>query len=158
MSGLREAFDQIVADVPVYGDLEEAIEQVARERRHRYGAVVGLAAAAAALVVIAGIVAVSRATDAAPPVSPSPTPSPTAVKSQSPQTGLTPRSTRRTGPDGMSRTPWTRLGRRGSRSRPITSTRRESISTLETGGAAPPSTCSPGGTRVPCTPSADASG
>jgi hypothetical protein len=86
MSGLREAFDQIVADVPVYGDLEEAIEQVARERRHRYGAVVGLAAAAAALVVIAGIVAVSRATDAAPPVSPSPTPSPTAVKSQSPQT------------------------------------------------------------------------
>ena len=89
MSGLREAFDQIVADVPVYGDLDRAIEQADRERRHRYAAVFGLAAAVVVLVVIAGIVAVSGGTDTAPPISPSPTPvtpSPTAVKMQSPQT------------------------------------------------------------------------
>ena len=86
MSGLHEAFDQIVADVPVYGDLDQAIEQADRERRHRYTTVVGLAAAAVVLAVIAGIVAVSGRTDTAPPISPSPTPSPTAVKSQSPQT------------------------------------------------------------------------
>jgi hypothetical protein len=73
MSGLREAFDQIVADVPVYGDLDRAIEQADRERRHRYGAVAGLTAAAAVLAVIAGIVAVSHDTDTAPPISPSPT-------------------------------------------------------------------------------------
>ena len=47
MSGLHEAFDEIVADVPVYGDLDKAIEQADRERRHRYGVVAGLAAAAA---------------------------------------------------------------------------------------------------------------
>ena len=89
MSALREAFDQIVADVPVYGDLDQAIEQATRERRHRYGAVAGLAAAVAVLVVIAGIVTVARDTDTAPPISPSPTPDapgPTPPKSQSPQT------------------------------------------------------------------------
>ena len=84
MSGLHEAFDEIVADVPVYGDLDRAIEQADQERRHRYGMVAGLAAAAAVLVVIAGIVAVSRDTDTAPPVTPSPSPSPT--KSQGPDT------------------------------------------------------------------------
>jgi hypothetical protein len=84
MSGLREVFDQIVADVPVYGDLDQAIEQADRERRHRYGAVAGLTAAAAVLAVIAGIVAVSHDTDTAPPTSPSPTA--TVVKSQSPKT------------------------------------------------------------------------
>ena len=76
MSGLHEAFDEIVADVPVYGDLDRAIEQADRERRHRYGVVAGLAAAAAVLVVIAGIVAVSRDTNTAPPISPSPSPTP----------------------------------------------------------------------------------
>jgi len=89
MSGLHDAFDEIVADVPVYGDLDRAIEQADRERRHRNGLVAGLAAAAVVLVVIAGIVAVSRDTDTAPPISPSPTPvtpSPTPQKSQSPQT------------------------------------------------------------------------
>ena len=89
MSGLHEAFDQIVGDIPVYGDLDRAIEQADRERRHRYGVIAGLAAAAAVLVVIAGIVAVSHDTDTAPPISPSPTsvtPSPTLAKSQSPQT------------------------------------------------------------------------
>lgn len=88
MSGLREALDQIVADVPVYGDLDRAIDQAQRERRHRYG-VVGLAAAAAVLAALAGIVAVSGRTDAAPPISPSPTPvapSPTPTRSQSPLT------------------------------------------------------------------------
>ena len=89
MSGLHEAFDEIVADVPAYGDLDRAIEQADLERRHRNGLVVGLTAAAAVLVVIAGLVAVSRDTDTAPPVSPRPTPvtpSPTPSKSQSPQT------------------------------------------------------------------------
>jgi len=28
MSGLHDAFDEIIADVPVYGDLGRAIEQV----------------------------------------------------------------------------------------------------------------------------------
>ena len=84
MSGLRDAFDEIVAEVPEYGDLDRAIEQAERDQRHRHGLVAGLAAAAAVLVVIAGLVAVSRDTDTAPPVSP--TPSPTPTKSQSPET------------------------------------------------------------------------
>jgi hypothetical protein len=89
MSGLREAFDQIAADVPLYGNLDRAIEEAERDRRHRSDTVVGLAAAAAVLAVIAGIVAVSRDADTAPPVSPSPTPvspSPTPERSQSAQT------------------------------------------------------------------------
>ena len=89
MSGLHDALDEIVADVPVYGDLDRAIEEADRERRHRYGVVAALAAAAAVVVVIAGIVAVSRDTGTAPPVTPSPTPatpSPPPAKSQSPRT------------------------------------------------------------------------
>jgi hypothetical protein len=90
MSGLHDAFDEIVADVPVYGDLDRAIEQADRQRRHRNGVVAGLVAAATVVVVIAGLVAAaSRDTDTAPPVSPSPTPvspTPTPAKSQSPQT------------------------------------------------------------------------
>jgi hypothetical protein len=89
MSGLREAFDEIVADVPAYGDLDRAIAEVDRERRHRHGMVFGLVAAAAVLVLIAGIVAVSRDTDTAPPISPTPTPvtpTPTQAQSQSPET------------------------------------------------------------------------
>lgn len=87
MNSLHDAFDEIVAGVPVYGDLDRAIEQAERERRHQHGTVAAIAAAAAALVVIAGIVAVSRDTDTAPPVSPTPvTPSPTPPKSQSPPT------------------------------------------------------------------------
>jgi hypothetical protein len=103
MSGLREAFDQIVADVPVYGDLDQAIEQADRERRHRYGVIAGLTAAAAVLAVVAGVVAVSHDTDAAPPISPSPTavtPRPTVVKSQSPRTWAdTPVAASHDGPD-----------------------------------------------------------
>jgi hypothetical protein len=87
MSGLREAFDEIVADVPVYGDLDRAIEQAAREQRRRLGAIAGLAAAAAVLVVIAGLLAVSGDTDSAPPVSPTPTPSPTSGPTPSPTRG-----------------------------------------------------------------------
>lgn len=84
MSGLREAFDEIVADVPVYGDLDRAIEQAERERWRRYGVVAGLAAAAAVVAVIVGMLAVTRDTDTAPPISPSPSPTPT--KSQGPDT------------------------------------------------------------------------
>ena len=36
MSGLHEAFDEIVARVPVYGDLDGAIEQAEQERRRRF--------------------------------------------------------------------------------------------------------------------------
>ena len=57
MSGLREAFSELAADVPVYGDLERAIEQADRERRHRYGVVASLAAAAAIVAVIVGVFA-----------------------------------------------------------------------------------------------------
>jgi hypothetical protein len=89
MSGLHEVFDEIVADIPVYGDLDRAVEEAERGRRRRYGMLAGLVAAAAVLAVIGGVVAVSRDTDTAPPVSPSPTPdtpSPTPSKTQSPQT------------------------------------------------------------------------
>ena len=84
MSGLREAFDEIVADVPVYGDLDRAIARAERERRRRNRVVAGLAAAAAVGAVIIGMLAVARDTDTAPPISPSPSPTPS--KTQSPQT------------------------------------------------------------------------
>ena len=78
MSGLREAFDEIVADVPVYGDLDRAIEQADRERRRRNGAVAGLAAAAAVVAVIVGVLAVTRdGNDSPQPIGPSPTPTET---------------------------------------------------------------------------------
>jgi hypothetical protein len=78
MNGLHEAFDELVADVPVYGDLDRAIEQAEHERRHRYGMVAGLAAAAAVVAVIVGVLVVTRADDAAPePAVPSPTPTST---------------------------------------------------------------------------------
>jgi hypothetical protein len=77
MSGLREAFDEIVADVPVYGDLDRAIEQAEHERRRRYGVVAGLAAAAAVVAVIVGMLAVTRNTGSAPPVAPPVSPTPT---------------------------------------------------------------------------------
>jgi Tol biopolymer transport system component len=79
MSGLHEAFDEIVADVPTYGDLDRAIEQAERDRRHRYGLVAGLAAAAAVLVVIVGVLAVTRDDDGAPSPAPRPTLRPTPV-------------------------------------------------------------------------------
>lgn len=84
MSGLHEAFDQIVADVPVYGDLDRAIEQADGDQRRRYGVLAGLAAVVVLLVVIAGFVAVSRDAQTAPPIAPVPTP--TKSPSQSPQT------------------------------------------------------------------------
>jgi WD40 repeat protein len=75
MSGLREAFDEIVAEIPVYGDLDRAIEQADRERRHRYGVAAGVVAAAAVLAVIVGALLVTRGADNSPqPVGPSPTP------------------------------------------------------------------------------------
>lgn len=59
MSGLRAGLDQMVADNPVYGDLERAIQQADRERRRNVG--LGMAAAVAAvLVLIVGTLAVTR--------------------------------------------------------------------------------------------------
>lgn len=60
MSGLREAFDELVADVPVYGDLDRAIERADRERRRQRGLLAGLAAAAAVVAVVVGVLAVTR--------------------------------------------------------------------------------------------------
>lgn len=87
MSGLHEAFDDIVADVPVYGDLDRAVEQADRERRRRYGAVAGLAAAAVVVAVVVGVVATSRDANTSPePVSPvtTPTTTPSAEYSSTP--------------------------------------------------------------------------
>jgi len=87
MSGLHEKFDEIVEYVPMYGDLDRAIEQAERDRRHRYGVVAGLAAVAAVVVVIVGMLAVTRdGSDSHQPVRPVPTPTPTTRKSQSPHT------------------------------------------------------------------------
>jgi Tol biopolymer transport system component len=79
MSGLHRAFDQIAADVPIYGDLERALEQADRDRRRRYGLVGALAAAAAVVVLIAGVLLATRDDDGAPSPAPSPTPRPTPV-------------------------------------------------------------------------------
>ena len=90
MSGLHDAFDQIVADVPTYGDLDRAIEQAERERRRRHGAWVGLVAAAAASAAIVGALSITSDDDNSQrPINPSPptsTPSTTPTKSQSPRT------------------------------------------------------------------------
>lgn len=84
MSGLYEAFDEIVADVPVYGDLERAIEQAGREQRRRHGAIAGLAAAAAVAAVVVGVLATTRDVNSSPPpTGPSPTPTPTPTESTS---------------------------------------------------------------------------
>ena len=88
MSGLHEKFDEIVAGVPVYGDLDRAIEQAERERRRRYGAIAGLAAAAAVLAVIVGVLAVSRDGDnSQPPIGPVTTPSRRHPRRQRPPPG-----------------------------------------------------------------------
>ena len=80
MSGLREAFDELVADVPVYGDLDRALLQAERERRRRHGLVAGLAAAAAVVAVIVGVVATTRdGSDSQQPIEPS-TPTPTTTE------------------------------------------------------------------------------
>lgn len=90
MSGLREAFDEIVADVPVYGDLDRAVERAERERRHRFGVFAGVAAAAA--VVVVAVVAATgvlgggdQASPTVPPIS-SPSSSPTAEDYELPPT------------------------------------------------------------------------
>lgn len=75
MSSLREALDAIVADVPVYGDLDRAIQEVEGERRRRYGVIAGLVAAAAVVLVVVGVLAVTRAADGpSEPAGPSPAP------------------------------------------------------------------------------------
>lgn len=77
MSGLHQAFDDIVANVPVYGDLDRAIVRADRERRRRRGAIAGLAAAAAVVAVVVGMLAVSRDGNSAPqPIGPVTTPDP----------------------------------------------------------------------------------
>ncbi len=70
MSGLREAFDEIVADVPVYGDLDRAIERADHKRRRRAGMIAGLVAAAAVVAVIAGALAVTRDANTMAPIDP----------------------------------------------------------------------------------------
>jgi len=84
MSGLHDAFDEIVADVPVYGDIDRAIEQADLEQRRRYGLLAGLAAAAAIAAIIGVLTITDNGNRSEPPVGPSPSPTPD--KSQSPQT------------------------------------------------------------------------
>ena len=85
MSGLHEAFDEIVVDGPVYGDLDRAIEQADRERHRRYGVVASLAAAAAVVAVIIGVLAMNGDRDTSPqPIGPTPTPTPTPTERTSP--------------------------------------------------------------------------
>lgn len=93
MSGLHEAFDEIVADVPVYGDLDRAIEEAERDRRRRYGAVAGLAAAAAVVVLIVGVLTLDRdGDDPQRPVGPStPTPTRTDQATETPEPATIPR-------------------------------------------------------------------
>jgi hypothetical protein len=75
MSRLHDAFDDIVATVPVYGDLDRAIEEVASRRRRSYGAAAGLAAAGAAAAVVVGLFTGSPDGSEAPePIGPVPTP------------------------------------------------------------------------------------
>ncbi|OIJ25261.1 hypothetical protein [Nocardioides luteus] len=87
MSTLREALDQVAADVPVYGDLDRAIEKVDRDRRRRHGLVAGLAAAAAVVVVVVGVLVVTRGSEAPErPVGPTTPSSTTSTRTQSSQT------------------------------------------------------------------------
>ncbi|GAA4083250.1 PD40 domain-containing protein [Nocardioides kongjuensis] len=80
MSRLRDTFDEITPAVPVYGDIDRAIEQAARDRRHRHTIVAGLAAAAAVLAVVAGVLAISRDGNGSPqPVGPTPSEEHTAI-------------------------------------------------------------------------------
>lgn len=74
MSGLHDAFDELVADVPVYGDLDRAFEQVEKEQRRRFGLTAGLTAAAAAAAAVVVLVATDG--DASKSVDPVETPTP----------------------------------------------------------------------------------
>jgi hypothetical protein len=71
MSGLHDAFDEIVAAVPAYGDLDRAIEQAGRERRRRYEvAAVLVAAAAVVAVIVGGLVVARRGGESPQPIRP----------------------------------------------------------------------------------------
>lgn len=70
MSGLHDLFDELVADVPAYGDLDRAIEQAEEDRRRRYGIAAGLAAAAAVAAVIAGLAVLNDDQTDSQPVDP----------------------------------------------------------------------------------------
>lgn len=84
MNSLHAAFEELVQDVPEYGDLDRAIAEAEVERRRQYAVVAGLVAAAAALIVIAGTLVLTQGKDAAPPpVAPTPTPTPSS-KAQAP--------------------------------------------------------------------------
>lgn len=85
MSGLREALADLASDVPVYGDLDRAIERADRQRRRRYGAIAGLTAAAAVVAVMVGVLAESGDGSSSPePVSPVTTPTPPSAYASTP--------------------------------------------------------------------------
>ncbi|HWJ81202.1 MAG TPA: hypothetical protein VNS55_03105 [Nocardioides sp.] len=87
MSALHEAFDEIAADVPVYGDLDLAVEQADLEQRRLRTVLAGVVAAAAAVAVIVGAVALTRGgDDVDEPVGPAGPSTPAPTRSQSPQT------------------------------------------------------------------------
>lgn len=71
MKGLREALEDMAADVPTYGDLDLAFEQVAQQRWQRIRTVAGPAAAAAVVALVLGALASTREDgDAGRPVGP----------------------------------------------------------------------------------------
>jgi hypothetical protein len=77
MSGLHDAFDEIVADVPVYGDLDRAIERAHREQRRRNGAIAGLATAAVVAVIVSLLAINNAGSRSQQPIDPATTPPPT---------------------------------------------------------------------------------
>jgi hypothetical protein len=85
MNGLHRAFDEIVADVPVYGDLDRAIAQADRNRHRRYAVVAALTAAAAVVALLVGVLGVDRdGNDPPQPIGPTPSPSPTETRTERP--------------------------------------------------------------------------
>lgn len=77
MSGLHDAFDEIVADVPVYGHLDRAIERAHREQRRRNGAIAGLVTAAVVAVIVSLLAIDNAGSRSQQPLIPEKTPTPT---------------------------------------------------------------------------------
>jgi hypothetical protein len=77
MSSPHDAFDEIVADVPVYGDLDRAIERAHREQRRRNRAIAGLATAAVMAVIVSLLANNNAGNRSQQPIDPATTPPPT---------------------------------------------------------------------------------
>lgn len=89
MNGLRQEFDELVTDVPTYGDLDRAIGMARQDQHRRRAVVAALTAAAAVVAVVLGVVA-THGGDESPPrpigpvITPTPTPTPAAWEPPAP--------------------------------------------------------------------------